>query len=536
LTKHIKKNHPQYSANPDVVSLASFGPETPQLGYTPSIGSSPPQTPSDNGEEDEYLPQPPNSYSYFPPQAGQPHPSYPSKPELRSKAHLHPQPSPGAWSADGRLEGGAKGAPAMSRSISQSSQSYLTPPPTHQTRFRSSRRQAAATRGRYKEYEQSEEEEEDELLQEDQIKQDEDDEEYVEGAGEPVVGAGNRQRRGAVAVGNSSRVSRRLHYQGQAPPPAGPWQQQQPSPHEQREQERYEQHQHQQEQQARSYGFAPPPPAPHHFIPSPVPSHHSDMMMQSPHEGFVSPPLHNLSAYSMSASQTAPMPQYEFEPHSHVHSPPLSFAAPPLRRASSFSALENASYPQQPQPYHHSTPGMLEGNHAASIGGGGGGGVELGLNLGSPFTPELHERRLSEMHNASLQAPQGTGYSYEVFQDYSSTGPASAVTAPLPSPSTFAFPQSSSGTVRPSSVGNTPRRGSIGFPSLPSHIQGHSTQDRAMYGNHQPLQQHHQQFETWVPPPQHRSTFSSMTSRLLEQEENNGGESSSNNGMIMSSY
>lgn len=424
----------------------------------------------------------------------------------------------------------------MSRSISQSSQSYLTPPPTHQTRFRSSRRQAAATRGRYKEYEQSEEEEEDELLQEDQIKQDEDDEEYVEGAGEPVVGAGNRQRRGAVAVGNSSRVSRRLHYQGQAPPPAGPWQQQQPSPHEQREQERYEQHQHQQEQQARSYGFAPPHPAPHHFIPSPVPSHHSDMMMQSPHEGFVSPPLHNLSAYSMSASQTAPMPQYEFEPHSHVHSPPLSFAAPPLRRASSFSALENASYPQQPQPYHHSTPGMLEGNHAASIGGGGGGGVELGLNLGSPFTPELHERRLSEMHNASLQAPQGTGYSYEVFQDYSSTGPASAVTAPLPSPSTFAFPQSSSGTVRPSSVGNTPRRGSIGFPSLPSHIQGHSTQDRAMYGNHQPLQQHHQQFETWVPPPQHRSTFSSMTSRLLEQEENNGGESSSNNGMIMSSY
>ncbi|GAA5875279.1 hypothetical protein JCM16303_000567 [Sporobolomyces ruberrimus] len=509
LTKHIKKNHPQYAHTPDAVSLASFGPETPQLGYTPSIGGdSLPQTPSDAGRSDDEMDDynhTPGSYSYFPPQQGQ-HPSYPSssKLNLRSRGHLEPH---GGSYLDGYSDSFGQ-APSMERSVSDSSQAYLTPPTTHQTRFRSSRRKAA-TRGRYREYDEDEDEEDE--YEPEAGEGGDDDDDYVEGA-DPEIG--NKGRRGAVSVPNSSRVSRQLRYPGgHVPSSHRPYEQQ-------------DHMQHRQEQQQYDGRFAPPPAQQHHFQRLP------DLKQE-----YASPQMHSsLSSYPMNPSYTAPIPQYEFDPHSH-DSPAMGFAAPPLRRASSFSTLENNAN------HFSASAGPIQSFHqhqSQHLGGApdvGGSTIGLGLStLGSPFTPELHERRLSEMHNSSLssQHNQGPTYSYDVFNEFAppplpsgTPGAGSSTSDPLPLPS----PTSSSFTsfARPLSSGNTPRRGSIGFPALPSyltngqshsHQQPHPQQQRATYAHFEGGPSPSSNLNGWSHPQplQARGNmFSTMTNRLLDR-------------------
>ncbi|GAA5980807.1 hypothetical protein JCM5350_003714 [Sporobolomyces pararoseus] len=552
LTKHIKKNHPQYAHTPDAVSLASFGPDTPQLGYTPSIGGdSGPQTPSDNEHSDDEMGN--GSYSYFPPQLGQtPLPSYPKR-STRSQPQMDylSTNSPFDSYPDSHYS-----APPMERSVSHGSQAYPTPPTTHQTRFRSSaRRQAAAVKGRYREYNSDEEEEQqddgggeeyDPRAGEDHQgggggRPRDDDEDYIEGA-EPEVAGGNKYRRGAVSVG-SNRVSRRVQYPGSVDRPSS-------SAHRRHQQQQYHQQQQQQyaaqyhsggggmyENQYQSQQFAPPPSHQHR----PPPPHYS----QSYHGGNYhrqqyqqySPQLHSFSNFQMNPSyNTAPIPQYEFDPHSQSHdSPSMGFAAPPLRRASSFSTLENAAGhfsnsssapgPLQSFAHHHLTEDSHH-HHQSSSPPPPPPGVGLGLTLGgggSPFTPELHERRLSEMHNQHHNS--APTYSYEIpFSHHDTFAPplpgpsggplSSAVSDPLPNPSS---PQSTSlAFVRPLSTGNTPRRGSIGFPNLPHHLTegGGGTVGRTSSSSYVSNGGYEGAPGGWQ---SQRAGFSSMTSRLLER-------------------
>ncbi|GAA5968252.1 hypothetical protein JCM3765_000865 [Sporobolomyces pararoseus] len=561
LTKHIKKNHPQYAHTPDAVSLASFGPDTPQLGYTPSIGGdSGPQTPSDNEHSDDEMGN--GSYSYFPPQLGQtPLPSYPSASGKRSTHRSQPQmdylstTSPFDSYSDSHYS-----APSMERSVSHGSQAYPTPPTTHQTRFRSSsRRQAAAAKGRYREYNSDEEEEQDDGDGDEYDPRAghthgggrrDDDDDYVEGA-EPDVAGGNKYRRGAVSVG-SNRVSRRIQYPGSLD---------RPSSHHRHQQQQYHHQQQQQQQYAAQYhseggGMYENQYQPQHFAPPPShqprpPPHHSQSYQggnyhrqQQQHIQY-SPQLHHsFSNFQMSPSYTAPIPQYEFDPHSQSHdSPSMGFAAPPLRRASSFSTLENgaghfsnsgssAAGPLQSFAHHH----LTEDSHQSSPPPAP--GVGLGLTLGgggSPFTPELHERRLSEMHNNSLSNQSSAPtYSYEMpFNHQDSFAPplpgpsggvgggplSSAASDPLPNPSSPQSTTPSFAFSRPLSTGNTPRRGSIGFPNLPHHLTNESSTTgggRASYGTTSTSSGGGYEGAPGGWQSQ-RAGFSSMTSRLLEK-------------------
>lgn len=514
MTKHIKKNHPQYAHTPDAVSLASFGPDTPQLGYTPSIGaSSAPQTPSDGENSDDDTAN--GSYSYFPPQLGISQHELPpysigggasSKSSHTRYDDRHYDDFGGAYSEGYRPE-----APAMDRTVSHSSQAYITPPTTHETRFRSSRRKAAATQGRYREYNSDEDEYDDgdDYHPGADGRGGDDDDDYVEGA-EPDISSAHKYRRGAVSVG-SSRISRQLRYPGNqrrgdhsAASARDAYASQQQSRYDSQRQQAYENQDYYDSQQ-----FAPPLPPQR---PASYQTYHQHQSHDHSKQEY-SPHLSHqasLSSYAMGQSyNTAPIPQYEFDPHTSHHDDhsSLGFAAPPpLRRASSFSILENnahhfssAAGPMQNFAQHHLGHGASSytdvGDSPATHGGTG--GVGLGLSLGSPFTPELHERRLSELHNPTANAGGASGAgaafdAYDVYQDEvdldapgfapPAPGPLSSASDPLPLPSSpqaddpSSFKASSLTFARPLSTGNTPRRGSIGFPSLPHHLTQSSSQ------------------------------------------------------------
>ncbi|GAA6063449.1 hypothetical protein JCM10212_005622 [Sporobolomyces blumeae] len=502
LTKHIKKNHPQHSHAPDAVSLASFGDKTPQLGYTPSVDSSAPQTPSDVdaglSDDDEggcELPTPPVQYSYFPPDAHH-QIEYPETPATRSRARLHPPPhylgqqdaSSGAWSAPGYIEGYPDvSAPPMHRTVSHESQAYLTPPPTHQTRFRSSRRKAA--RGRYREYDEDDEE----------LGRDDDDDDYVEGRELKVA---PKARRGAVAVAPSpasleppsagNRVARKLVYAT-------------PSPS---------------EDSKPRFTFSPLPPQDPQFVPLP--------------EEFVSPPtpISHSTSYPMQLSYTAPMPStYAFEStvsSSSNLSPGMHFAAPPLRRTSSYSTLESAAYPP-PLPPPPSMPRWSNGSPALSHVQPS--GMGLGLSLGPPFGAGLHERLLSDIHHARSAEPT---YGYD---DFSFDEP-----PPLP-PSSLASPTAHAFMFPPRPASAQERRGSIGFPSLPPHLTLPHASDFAPPSSSLSSSG---MASTFAPPPDdawmhhhhhhhHRPSFSSMTTRLLDRLDHEDAAAHAS-GMVMASY
>ncbi|GAA5931647.1 uncharacterized protein JCM15063_001526 [Sporobolomyces koalae] len=547
LTKHIKKNHPQYAHTPDAVSLASFGPDTPQLGYTPSLvgDDSGPQTPSDAAQSDydddgNILP-PPGSYSYFAPPAGSLDPAA-LPPRHTSKSYLRTPNDfdidSGSWSAQDQFGGGYSGsfahpAPPLQRTISHNSQPYFTPPPTDQPRFRSTRRSAAAKQGRYREYDEDEDEEDPDPDHFD----DRDDDDYVEG-GDPE--AGIKYRRGAVSVANSNRVSRQSHFPNQnqmrsrhyQPEMHGSSRAQQqtysPSRSHRYEQQRREQQRYMEQQQYHQHHegqFAPPAQAPYlsqqqHYSQHSYSAHYGSSLKEE-----YSP---SMQSHAMMASYTAPIPQYEFGQHEPV-SPTMSFAAPPLRRASSFSALEHPSYPPtatttslahiQGAPRNSSSTPSI--GHAAAPAAASSGGIGLGLSLGSPFTPvpDFHERRLSEMHNDSLSSQRPT-YSYDVFNhdanDFGGPTPTTASSDPLPMPSPLSTPVLSS--TRPLSTGNTPRKGSIGFPSLPHHLTAKQPDRRDITAG----ESGGDALSTWnesalVPTTTASAAFSDLTSRLLDR-------------------
>ncbi|GAA6011528.1 hypothetical protein JCM11491_004676 [Sporobolomyces phaffii] len=563
LTKHIKKNHPQYAHTPDAVSLASFGDEhalhTPQLDYTPSLGggSSVPQTPSDAGHsDDDAADLSHGSYSYFPPEPGHRHPSYPTATSKSSWS------TPGGgFAAAAAAAGGSYTSTGMERTVSHSSQAYLTPPATHEPRFRS-RRTAAGNKARYREYTTDDEGDEDEYLpgRDDE----EDDDDYIEGA-DPQLGEHRSHRRGGVSAG-SGRVSRQLRYPGHDEDHASRHHHHHhPAYHQQHDQPRYESPPRHQQYHNQGYEgqFAPPPPQRNPFPPYPQAQRHSP---QIKHEYPTPVPSqyssHSSHAFSSYPAYTAPIPQYEtFESHPH-DSPSMGFAAPPLRRASSFSTLEhanaigtggagshyygsNSSGPMQSFAHHHLASNESSSSRPTGDAAPHGPPIGLGLStLGSPYTPELHERRLSEMHNESLlPSAAGPTYAYDEVLHHSSTGdgsmhhhhhhddvnddgyttatelaagPTSATSDPFPlaaSPPLYDHPPAA--FARPLSSGNTPRHhgGSIGFPSLPPHLMSDS---KVPATTTTPRVIDHEQ-------PASAAGYSAMTNRLLNDDGGDDG-------------
>ncbi|GAA5896229.1 hypothetical protein JCM5296_007268 [Sporobolomyces johnsonii] len=431
LTKHIKKNHPQHSQSPDVVSVASFE-NTPQLGYAPSIDSSTPQTPSDGGSplphnDADELPTPaPLAYSYS--HSSQPLP--PRTPDTRAKVGYYPHGgSPGAWSAPGYPDFRREvRAPAMERSVSHESQAYLTPPPTRQTRF-PRRRRVPSTR--YRDEDSDEE-----------LDYDDEDEDYVE-----------HERRSAARIARSS--SRRTAIASPAP-----------------------------QHVARRLVFATPSPGPHHqarFTPSPHPPQQPQFVDASLYAGPSTPHPTNHSVFH--PSYTAPLPAYAFD-HSHPStssSPSIHFSAPPHRRASSVGALDTLSYAQHPT-FASPSPALHHAPPPAPLG--------LGLSLGPAFSlSSSPERRLSELQHPSPIRPS---FAFEDFSYLSTPGGP----APSPTASGFVFPPPPPPSYSHSHSHAQPRRGSLGFPSLPSQLD-----PRGGAG------------------PRHQPSFSSLTTRLLERME-----------------
>ncbi|BGP38220.1 hypothetical protein JCM10449v2_002149 [Rhodotorula kratochvilovae] len=439
LTKHIRRNHPQFSENPELVSSATFENEVPydQEEYD---GSSAPQTPSDHGasvyptphlEQGDVLPTPPQAYGYS---GEQPH-----TPERRTRASLYPPPphyhdsSPGAWSAPGYFEAERKSYGAstpMERGVSHESRAYLTPPATHPARFQPKRR----ARARYSADEVTEDIYEDPGVEDD-------DDEYVEHSARSRASA--RPRRDAVASPAPPHtpprrpVARQLVYAT-------------PSP----------QMQHQQH-------FSPSPQQ--HYQSSPMSYTHS---AHSTHSVEYPPtPAAGPSSYPMfHPSFTAPIPQcqgYAYDSHA-MDSPVASFSTMRIRRASSVGALDapstNSSFLSASPLLSHPQPVPASSPHPPSP------VLGLGLQLGPSIAlATAHERRLSEVHRSS--SPIRPTFAFDNFD----------LPAPSPTASGFQFPA-------------PPRRGSIGFPSLPSGLAA-------------------------TGPAGQRASFSSMTTRLLERME-----------------
>ncbi|GAA5971637.1 hypothetical protein JCM11641_000667 [Rhodosporidiobolus odoratus] len=377
LTKHIKKNHPQHSHCPELVSSATFDDEHEPLDHPASTSSSIPQTPSDGGayptplldDESCELPIPtPLSYSSY-------YPSAPRTPEMRIRTELHPDDmARGAWSAPGYFERQPEPrllAAPMTRAVSHESQAYLTPPQTHQPRFR--RRRAAPAHYVEEDYEEAAED-----------AYYDDDEDYVDRSTRSR--ANGRGRRGVVVSPDSAeqpRISRRLVYA--TPSPQLYEQAHFPSPQ--------PEYQHAPEHRA-SYPARLP-----EYLATPAPSSHP--MLQP--------------------SYTAPLPQ------TYVYDAPLSLQtySPVVgslhRRASSTGALDQLL----PPPQHFSTPSPHA--HPSSplpttLG--------LGLNLGPVFSLSSgHERRLSELHSSA--SPTRPSFSFDDLD---------MGAAPSPTHSAFQFP------------------------------------------------------------------------------------------------
>ncbi|GAA6012373.1 hypothetical protein JCM10207_007063 [Rhodosporidiobolus poonsookiae] len=202
-----------------------------------------------------------------------------------------------------------------------------------------------------------------------------------------------------------------------------------------------------------------------HFLPTPPQPeyHHPQRATYAATPQMECAPTPGPSSYAMTPSYTAPLPPtYAYDASLEEPEAPMAYySAPPLRRASSVGALD-ALLPA-PAPFASPSPRMahaqLSSPTPAPLG--------LGLNLAPAFSlSSNHERRLSELHRASPTRPS---FAYDDLELVSSSSPTAT---------SFQFP----------------RRPSIGFPSLPSSLQGSSSGAR-------------------------RGSFSTMTTRLLERME-----------------
>ncbi|GAA5839726.1 hypothetical protein JCM11251_002574 [Rhodosporidiobolus azoricus] len=378
LTKHIKKNHPEHAKNPEAVSFASFE-EDDLLEGVPSASSSVPQSPDEGAylEEGGELPTPAAlAYSYYP----QP----PRTPEMRPRAQLHPHdPSPGAWSAPGFVEGDHNShllATPMSRSVSHEHQAYLTPPPTndHRVTRASQRVRQQGRRARY-----AEESEVEEAFQEQQHQDDDDD--YNDSSNRSR--ASRQGRRGGVYSPNPStpqpqRVQRQLVYPT-------------PSP--------------QTQQQAQ---FAPQPV---YYQEYQLEQRASCAAMPQQYDSYPATP--QPTSHAMVSTRTAPLPQQTYI----YDSPTITYSAPPFRRASSVGVIESLLPP--PPQFASPSPQLA---HASLTPARLGLGLALDISTPSYSLTAPHERRLSEMHRCSPTRPS---FSFDDLDAIPS------------SPSSFQFPR-----------------------------------------------------------------------------------------------
>ncbi|GAA6051525.1 hypothetical protein JCM3770_000397 [Rhodotorula araucariae] len=435
LTKHIKRNHPQYSENPELVSAATFENEVP-YGEDEYDAASTPRTPSDHGASlypTPHLEQ--DDVLPTPPQAYGYYGEQPHTPEQRPRMSLYPPPSgyhdtsPAAWSAPGYLEG-ERHSRGGSSPMGRGVSHDGQVYLTPPSTYPARFQPKRTTRSRYSA----------DVVTEDIYDDpgaDDDDDEYIEHGAKARASA--RPRRNAVAS---------------PAPPQTP----------------------QRRPVARQLVYATPSPQmshPQHFSPSSQQHYQSPALSYTHSVEYPETPAAGPSSYPLfHPSFTAPLPQqaYSFDSPSHasIDSPAARFSGLRIRRASSVGALDMPSthptFPTTSPFLSHSQPVSTTSPHPPSP------VLGLGLQLGPSIAlSAAYERRLSEVHRSSSSPIRPTF----AFDDFDL--PVSSPTA-----STFQFPA-------------PPRRGSIGFPSLPSALA--------------------------AGPAGQRASFSSLTTRLLERME-----------------